>query len=72
MRTAKCCIEQGIHDHFGCDLSDSEAIFCPGCPENSQKVLKSPKLMQTKKMRTGENAAKNGVFMTILDAICVT
>ena len=38
MRTAKCCMEQGIYDHFGCDLSDSEAIFCPGCPENSQKV----------------------------------
>ena len=36
MRTAKCCMEQGIHDHFGCDLSDLESILDPGCPEKPQ------------------------------------
>ena len=39
MRTAKCCMEQGIYDHFGCDLSDLEAILDPGCPGKvTQKI----------------------------------
>ena len=37
MRTATCCMEQGIHDHFGCDLSDLESISDPGCPEKTKK-----------------------------------
>ncbi len=65
-------MEQGIYDHFRCDLIDLETILDPGCPEKTQtKSPESPKLMQTKKMRTG-NAAQNGVFLTISDAICVT
>ena len=44
MRTAKCCMEQGIYDHFGCDLSDLEAILDPGCPEKSQKIARIAKI----------------------------
>ena len=43
MRTAKCCMEQGIHDHFGCDLSDLKSILDPGCPEN-QKIARIAKI----------------------------
>ena len=30
-------MEQGIHDHFGCDLSDLESILDPGCPGKTKK-----------------------------------
>ena len=39
MRTAKCCMEQGVYDHFGCDLSDLESIVDPGCPEKSKNPV---------------------------------
>ena len=44
MRTAKCCMEQGIHEHFGCDLSDFEAISDPGCPEKVNQVARIAKI----------------------------
>ena len=39
MRTAKCCMEQGIHDHFGCDLGDLESISDAECPEKSKNPV---------------------------------
>ncbi len=72
MRTAKCYTEQGMYDHSGCDLSGFEAILDPGCPEKVNKLPKSLKSMQTKKMRSAKSWTERGVFMTILDAICVT
>ena len=39
MRAAECCMEQGIHDNFGCDLSGLESILDPRCPEKKSQKL---------------------------------
>ena len=44
MRTAKCCMKQGIYDHFRCDLSDLEAILDPECPEKVKQIARIAKI----------------------------
>ena len=57
MHAAKCCMEQGHSDQFGCVLSDLESIFDLGCPEKKSKLTHTKK---TKKMRAAKCCIEQG------------
>ena len=57
MRAAKCCMEQGHSDQFGCVLSDLESIFELGCPEKKSKLTQKS---LTEKMRAAKCCMEQG------------
>jgi hypothetical protein len=50
MRTEKCCMEQGHLNQFRRVLSDLEAIFDSGCPENSLQMSENESKLTQKKL----------------------